>query len=207
MGIRILHVGWCTIEYRRGGGSIIHVESLMEQLARRGIHTAYFCGGRYNLLRPAPFIKQWRKPTAVVYEVVNSPNLITSHDSIPYHVVNDEIEGLFLTVLERERPDLIHFHELESPCGSLLSLARLKHIPYVVDIHNYWYLSHQRDLFDMTGNRCDDFRNGEKCLGCEAPLINSRLGWMYVGYLRNTLLGRWLEGFAKAVYREHMERG
>ncbi len=202
----ILHVGLWTIEYIKGGGSIIHVESIMEQLAKRKIHNSYFCGGRYNLLTPRTFIKKWRKPSATVYEVVNSPNLIGSYESIPFHITSDEIESLFLRILDEEKPDLIHFHELESLCGSLLSIARIKKIPYVVDIHNYWYLCHQGELTNMAGSVCSDFLKGKKCVNCYSQYRNSRLGWMYVGYVRNTPLGKLTEKLARVIYRQIARR-
>ncbi|MCX7822231.1 MAG: glycosyltransferase [Syntrophobacterales bacterium] len=148
--MKILHVGWWTIEYRRAGGSIIHVETIMEELAKRAYHNIYFCGGRYNLLSKKTYLKRWQKPSTWVYEVVNSPNLISSHETVNFHIGNKILEELFQSLLDKENPDIIHFHELESLTGSLLSIARERKIPFVVGVCNYWYLCPQRDLFERS---------------------------------------------------------
>lgn len=101
----------------------MHVETLMEYLEEEGFRNFYFCGGRYNLLWPTPYIKKWSKKSAEIYEVVNSPNLIWSFGNPEVHISNTKIESLFLRVVKEVKPDIIHFHELESLTGSLLSIA------------------------------------------------------------------------------------
>ncbi|MCX7822232.1 MAG: glycosyltransferase [Syntrophobacterales bacterium] len=48
---------------------------------------------------------------------------------------------------------------------------------------------------------CNDFEEGNKCVSCRILTQNSRLVWMYVGYVRNTSIGKGLDRFAKLVYR------
>ncbi|MEJ5300924.1 MAG: glycosyltransferase [Thermodesulforhabdaceae bacterium] len=197
--LKVLHTGWWTIEYRKAGGSIIHVETLMEYLHKHGCDNAYFCGGRYNPLTKSVYIKRWQKSYTRIYEVVNSPNVVGSYESTPFHIQCEPIEKLFIKVLETERPDVIHFHELESLTGSLLTIARLKRIPIVVGVHNYWYLCNQRDMMDINQKVCDNFQDGEKCRSCIIITTNHRFGYIYGfygGYFRNTTFGRFLDPLA-----------
>jgi len=201
--LKVLHTGWWTLEYRKAGGSIIHVETLMEYLHRHGCENVYFCGGRYNLFARSVYLKQWKKRFTKVYELVNSPNIVGSYESTPMHIQCEPIEKLFNKVLELEKPNIIHFHELESLAGSLLTTARLKNIPVVLDIHNYWYLCPQRDMMDTNQGLCEDFANGEKCVSCVVITNNSRFGkiyGMYGGYFRNTAIGRLLDPLAIKFY-------
>lgn len=199
---KILHVGWWTIEYR-GGGSILHVEALLEALHDMGIENSYFCGGRYNLLIDRPYIKKWNKPYTKVYEIVNSPNLIWSYDTPESHIYNSHIEKLFLDVVKLVDPDIIHFHEIESLSGCLLSLTRKLNIPYLIDIHNYWFLCAQRDLMDQNKSVCINYNNGVKCASCRVLPSSSRVGWMYVGYFRQTYIGK---AFDKLISLLHKKR-
>ena len=189
---KVLHVGWWTIEFR-GGGAIIHVETLMEYLKESGIENSYFCGGRYNLLYPKPYIKKWEKKYATIYELVNSPNLIWSFGNPQVHISNIDIEECFQRVIKEVKPDLIHFHELESLTGSLLELTRRLKIPHIVDVHNYWYLCPQRDLLDTNRKVCTDYNNGIKCATCKVLPSSTKIGWMFVGYIKNTCLGKLID--------------
>jgi glycosyltransferase involved in cell wall biosynthesis len=201
--LKVLHVGWWTLEYRKAGGSIIHVETLMEYLHKHGCENVYFCGGRYNPLVKSVYLKQWEKPYTKVYELVNSPNIVGCYESIPTHIQCEPIEKLFNRVLDVEKPDIIHFHELESLTGSLITIARLKNIPVVVGVHNYWYLCPQRDMMDNNKEVCEDFQKGEKCVSCMVITNNSRFGkiyGMYGGYFRNTPIGKLLDPLAIKFY-------
>ncbi len=202
---KILHIGWWTSEYR-GGGAIIHVETLMEYLKEEGFHNFYFCGGRYNLFWPKPYIKRWSKEYVEIYELVNSPNLIWSFGNPGIHISNTKIESLFLTIIEEIKPDIIHFHELESLTGSLLSIARGLKIPYLVDIHNYWYLCPQRDLIDTNKKVCTDWNEGIKCTTCKVLPSSSRVGWMFVGYVRDTFLGGLLDKLVRTYYTRRIKQ-
>jgi glycosyltransferase involved in cell wall biosynthesis len=202
--LKVLHVGWWTLEYRKIGGIPIHVETLMEYLHKHGCENVYFCGGRYNLLSKSVYLKKWTKPYTKIYELVNSPNIVCSYESTPTHIQCEPIEKLFNKVLEIEKPDVIHFHELESLTGSLLTIARLKNIPSIVGVHNYWYLCPQIGLIDVNRQKCNDFLNGEKCVSCVVIPLNSRFGriyGMYGGYFRNTFIGKIFEPIAIKLYK------
>lgn len=201
----ILHVGWWTKEYRMGG-SILHVETLMELLADGGLRNSYFCGGRYNLFYPRPHIKKWKKDYVTVYELVNSPNLIWSFGNPAVHIKNKTIERLFLDILKTVRPDVVHFHELESLTGSLLTLTRELRIPYVIDVHNYWYLCPQRDLMDMNGKVCTDWKDGIKCASCKVLPRSTKAGWMFVGYIQPTILGSLLNKTVSWRYKNRIKK-
>ena len=202
---KILHIGWWTSEYR-GGGSILHVETLMEFLKRDGMQNYYFCGGRYNLLYPKPYIKVWFKDYTTIFELVNSPNLIWSFGNPEVHIKQKEIENNFLKVVNRVKPDVIHFHELESLTGSLLLLSRNLNIPYILDIHNYWYLCPQRDLMDMNNKICDDWEEGKKCASCLVLPTSSKVGWMYVGYLSNTWIHKIFNNLIKIAHKKRIKK-
>ena len=201
---KILHIGWWTSEYR-GGGSILHVEALMDALAKMGIKNAYFCGGRYNLLLPKPYIKKWNKAYTEVYELVNSPNLIWSYDNPKSHTHDKSIELLFLDIVKHFDPDLIHFHELESLSGCLLPLTKKLKIPYVLDIHNYWFLCPQRDLMDQKKSICENWDNGVNCVSCRVIPSSSKIGWMYIGYLRSTFAGIVCEKLVSLLHKQRIQ--
>lgn len=199
--MKVLHIGWWTSEFIGNNGAILHVETLMEYLNRSGIKNHYFCGGRYNLLFSRTYIKKWGKYYVDIYELVNSPNLVGYSGNPEIHVMHENIEKAFLEVMGFINPDIIHIHTTESLCGSIIKIAREKGLPVVVDIHNYWYLCHQINLIGDDRNLCTDFKEGERCVSCSVSQVVPRIGWMYVGYLRNTVVGKLVDPIAWKVYK------
>ena len=63
--------------------------------------------------------------------------------------VHDETMGrLFGETLDRFRPDLVHFHCIQRLTVSVCDAARARAIPYVVTVHDGWWISEQQFLID-----------------------------------------------------------
>jgi len=183
--MKILHVGWWMTPYRYGG-AINAALTLMRGQLKAGYDVYYFCSGRYNFLKPKPYIKEWTRDGISIFELVNSPNLIGSHTTPLIHCKHPEIERHFANVLKEVHPDIVHIHELEALSGSLINIAKSKNYPTVMFLRNYWPLCSQRDLMDLNGNVCLDFLNGDKCLECKVINCPPKIGWMVIGYTRTT---------------------
>lgn len=62
-----------------------------------------------------------------------------------------ETASFFDTYLEHVRPDIIHFHCIQRLTASLLDVAAERGVPYVVTVHDGWWISDRQFLIDEGG--------------------------------------------------------
>ncbi len=74
-------------------------------------------------------------------------------------------EEAFRAVLERERPDLVHFQHLIHTSAGLVGVAKDAGLPTVVHCHDYWSLCARVQLIRPDGVRCEE-NMGLGCLYC-----------------------------------------
>jgi glycosyltransferase involved in cell wall biosynthesis len=111
-------------------------------------------------------------------DLVNSPNY-PGADGDPIRQCRDaRIEGLIRQAFAAVEPDLVHVHELQGFCASLVQIAYDLNIPIVQTVHNYWQICPQRDLFDYEGKWCTDYENGEKCRHCHRLPAAKDIVWL-----------------------------
>lgn len=64
---------------------------------------------------------------------------------------NEEIGSIFKDFLEFEQPDLVHFHCIQALTGSIVEETQAKGIPYLVTIHDAWWISDYQFLMTQSG--------------------------------------------------------
>jgi glycosyltransferase involved in cell wall biosynthesis/tetratricopeptide (TPR) repeat protein len=64
---------------------------------------------------------------------------------------NAEIGQFFAELLERVKPDIVHFHCIQRLTASVARATREAGIPYVVTVHDGWWISDYQFLSDDTG--------------------------------------------------------
>lgn len=87
--------------------------------------------------------------TVYTYEgcrVYRSTTLWREH--MDWHPKDPEMYRLFREFLELEKPDLIHFHCVQRLTASIVEAARDAEVPYVVTIHDAWWISDFQFLVD-----------------------------------------------------------
>ncbi|RYF19329.1 MAG: glycosyltransferase, partial [Oxalobacteraceae bacterium] len=68
------------------------------------------------------------------------------------HTVADEAMGaVFGRVLDHLAPALVHFHCIQRLTASIVSTTLAKQIPYLVSVHDGWWISDRQFLVDATG--------------------------------------------------------
>ncbi|MDF1663853.1 MAG: glycosyltransferase [Planctomycetota bacterium] len=75
------------------------------------------------------------------------------------------IEQYFKQLLDTEKPDIVHFQHLSRYPPSLPSLAKERQIPYVVHLHDFWYLCPTVNLFEGNSSACTG-PTKNKCFQC-----------------------------------------
>ncbi|MBS0559181.1 MAG: glycosyltransferase [Proteobacteria bacterium] len=67
-------------------------------------------------------------------------------------VVDGRMERAFAEHLDRFKPDLIHFHCIQRLSASVCGAARARGIPYLVTVHDGWWISERQFLVDSCGD-------------------------------------------------------
>ncbi|WP_211299197.1 glycosyltransferase, partial [Methylovulum psychrotolerans] len=69
-------------------------------------------------------------------------------ENMDWHPADDKMGELFTEYLEAERPDLVHFHCVQRLTASVVEAARSAQIPYLVTVHDAWWISDYQFLVD-----------------------------------------------------------
>jgi glycosyltransferase involved in cell wall biosynthesis len=71
------------------------------------------------------------------------------------HYQDDTVYEIFSRYLECNPPDLIHFHCIQMLTASMLAAALNRNIPYLVTVHDAWWISEHQFLVDNQGEVCN----------------------------------------------------
>jgi len=69
------------------------------------------------------------------------------------------VDGIFKQYLAFHSPDLIHFHCIQHLTASTLAAAEELEIPFIVTVHDAWWLGDHQFLIDSKGVECDPHLN------------------------------------------------
>lgn len=73
---------------------------------------------------------------------------IIFREHMDWHARDTEMYDLFADFLMFEKPDLIHFHCVQRLSASMLEAALICEVPYVVTVHDAWWISDFQFLVD-----------------------------------------------------------
>ncbi len=77
---------------------------------------------------------------------------------VDYRAYDAQVENLFAQFLEYKQPDLIHFHSIQRLTASMLQAANENKIPFLVTVHDAWWLSDHQFLVDDNGQSVDELQ-------------------------------------------------
>jgi len=72
-------------------------------------------------------------------------------ENMDWHPCDEKMGELFKEFLAIEQPDLIHFHCVQRLTGSVVEAAQKANVPYIVTIHDAWWISDYQFLVDADG--------------------------------------------------------
>jgi glycosyltransferase involved in cell wall biosynthesis len=85
------------------------------------------------------------------------------------------VEKSFDAFLDRVRPDVVHFQHLMFLSGDLVRIARRRHIPVLLTLHDYWLLCANSQLVRPSGQLCEGHHLCWECVSCGAAAMNAPL--------------------------------
>ena len=142
-------------------GTEVYTLELARQLARRG--------HRVSVLARAP-LAPGDEPWRIRAEDFDGLRVLRVPTDIDYKRVrasyaSERAERLFRDLLERERPDVVHFQHLLHLSAALPAVARAAGVPSVLTCNDYWGLCARVQLIRPDGRRCEE-NQGLGCFWC-----------------------------------------
>ncbi|MDE5079829.1 MAG: tetratricopeptide repeat protein, partial [Trichodesmium sp. St18_bin1] len=98
--------------------------------------------------------------TEYTYKNVHVTKVSTPmQEGMDWQYKNPEMYDIFAQYLEFNQPDLIHFHCVQRLTASVLEAAANLNIPYLVTIHDAWWISDHQFLVNEEGLECNYQQN------------------------------------------------
>jgi len=136
---------------RHRAGVQIYVSRLAKAIQSRG-HRAWIFYTREDPLMPA-YNLSWSKYQGLNLAGVQRP-WVSSFEKTWHDTRMNEV---FIRVLDRVKPELVHIHHLQHHSMGYVKIARSRHVPVVITLHDYYMLCPSPtggQLFNYTGKAC-----------------------------------------------------
>ncbi|WP_406736914.1 glycosyltransferase [Thioclava sp. GXIMD4215] len=72
--------------------------------------------------------------------------------NVDHPITDEQMGAAFEEILDKVQPDLVHFHCIQRLTTSIVHAARLRQIPYVITMHDAWWISKNQFVLDNAGN-------------------------------------------------------
>lgn len=96
---------------------------------------------------------------------VSSPMMV----GMDWQYENPKMYEIFTKYLEFNQPDLIHFHCIQRLTASVLEAAGDLNIPYIVTVHDAWWISDNQFLVNEQGIECNYQQNDPIVTASDIP--------------------------------------
>jgi len=103
-----------------------------------------------------------------VHRVVNNFRRVSSLET---HYRNPAIEELFGAYLQEMRPDIVHVQHCVGLSAGLPAIAREQGIPFVLTLHDYWYICPTTRLLTRDMALCPGPHHGANCHQCLGSVV------------------------------------
>jgi O-antigen biosynthesis protein len=159
--IRVLSVN-CLYYPRSFGGATIVAEELNRRLQQtEDVEVHVFTSIPSSVAAPYT-IRRYDAQGINVYGV-GLPDSIGAREQFE----NPNIIDTFQDVLRVVRPDLVHFHSIQGIGVSAIQCCLQTDIPYVITLHDAWWLCDRQFMIDRRGRYCGQTRiDQDVCASC-----------------------------------------
>ena len=163
---KVLHIGYGIPPVWQGGD--LYKISLMKELSRQGWDVTAFLAGRYDF-KLRPYLRYSSGEGMRFIELRNSPhpffNINRRLDPM-IECTSPIIERFTAKVLEQEKPDVVHIHDLKTFSASIIDLIAARGTPAIKTAYHYWDICSQGNLLYRGEQNCLNFEGGKKCVDC-----------------------------------------
>ena len=158
--------------YNDSGGGTIVPRQVSKELARRGYDVTVFHAAVGRVEPPEPYqIREWWEDGVRLVGVFNRPHGLLDLGRPDREVDDPPITRAFAELLDRIRPDAVHFHNLHNLGAALIDEAAVRGIRSVFTTHNYWLACPRGYLFTDRLELCHGPGDrGGDCAACVGSL-------------------------------------
>lgn len=177
------------------GGTETYAATLAQELARQG-HTVSVFARRENARQPEHAVETTTVDQVEISRINNTRRQSTSFaDSYR----NDTVATCFGQMLDRFKPDIVHFQHLVYLSTTCVREATRRQIPVVMTLHDYWLIC-QRGRFLKPDLSVCPGQTDTGCARCFHHVLDPRMSVLY-GWLK-PFLGQqsWLRERARRWY-------
>ena len=150
-----------------GGGTTVP-RLAAKELARRGWEVTVFHAAVARTPSGRPYeLREWVEDGVSLVGVHNRPSTLFDRSAPEREIDDPAISMAFSALLDRVRPDVVHFHNLHNLGASLFDHAAARGLPAYFSTHNYWLVCPRVYLLTGQGSICaGPGDRGGDCAAC-----------------------------------------
>jgi glycosyltransferase involved in cell wall biosynthesis len=149
-----------------GGGTTVP-RLAAKELARRGWDVTVFHAATALTGTGIPYeLREWDEDGVHLIGVHNRLHGLFDLGNPLRELDDPPITVAFAAVLDRIRPDVVHFHNLHNLGAALIDEAAVRGVPSYFTTHNYWLICPRAYLLTGEGSICPGPRGGADCASC-----------------------------------------
>jgi len=182
------------------GGTGINTYELSKEMAKRNDVYVLYPVAREGLYT----LNSYKKNGLRIYELCMSLGIrIRKMTKLKMSYADRNVEKRFREILEKVRPDVIHFQHLVMLSASLIKVAKEREIPVVLTLHDYWSICPRVQLVKYDYTVC--MGPNEECSNC-FNCWNKGLAENLAGFLKNYAIPRSLSKKAVEIVLKLINR-
>jgi len=149
-----------------GGGTAVP-RLTAKELVRRGWQVTVVHAATAPLPGHGPYaISETEQDGVRLVGVHNRPHGLLDPGNPLRELDDPPITRAFARLLDAERPDVVHFHNLHNLGAALVDVAAARGLRSVFSPHNHWLLCPRAYLLRADGSLCAGPGDGSACAGC-----------------------------------------
>lgn len=160
--LRVLQVNVLFAPQSFGGATIV-AEQIAQRLQEDGCEVTVFTGLHGTSMKPHAVARYEAAGLPVIGMQIPSAE---KNRSLEYK--NHEVIDVFAQTLRAVRPHVVHFHSIQQVSATLAEACSQQGIPYVITLHDAWWLCERQFMVREDGNYCYqqevDLRVCSKCV-------------------------------------------
>ena len=132
-----------------GGGTQLP-RSIAMELSKSGFDVAvFYAAGKHPSNNNPYYLEEKNINNIHLYGIYNRPTVFLDEANPRREIRDDQIVELFNYVLDKEQPDIVHFHNFLGLSFAIAEAAKLRNIPTLFTPHNYHLIDPELYMFDM----------------------------------------------------------
>jgi glycosyltransferase involved in cell wall biosynthesis len=142
-------------------GTEVYTQNIATEMQRRGHEVVVLTRAPAHASEPDFNVRETQFQGLRVLRMTNR----LAHARLSDSFRQPKAEAVFRAVLERERPDVVHFQHLIHLSAGLVDVAADMGVPTLLTIHDYWSVCARVQLIRPDGVRCEE-NQGAGCFLC-----------------------------------------